>query len=351
MSNVAMYEELEAGINVMLMGEEADTDNASPEMKEMLAIASELRRMPQHIFRVRLATELDWQAAGRPISTRKSSAVIDEASAMPTLFGKHSGMFPLQGRSMVASGTLHAVMILLMFVSFFAIKTAKILPLPANNFTDLTAYESHPGVTAPHGGGGGGDVSKMQASKGTAPRFADEQLAPPVVELPNQAAKLKVDPTLVGPEMNLPKSAQTGDPLSKLMIASNGLGVGGGIGSGDGGGIGSGRGNGLGPGYGDGFGGGAFRVGNGVTTPRAIFAPEPEYSDEARKARFQGMVTVLAIIGTDGKPREMTVARSLGMGLDEKALAAVKIWRFQPGMKNGHPVPVQISIEVNFHLY
>jgi protein TonB len=129
------------------------------------------------------------------------------------------------------------------------------------------------------------------------------------------------------------------------------VGVRGGIGSGDAGGIGSGSGSGYGPGRGGGSGGGIYTVGNGISAPLAIYTPEPEYSDEARKAKFQGVVTLLAVVGPDGTPKNLQVARSLGMGLDDKAIAAVKTWRFQPGMKDGHPVAVQISIEVNFHLF
>lgn len=133
--------------------------------------------------------------------------------------------------------------------------------------------------------------------------------------------------------------------------ASNGTGSGGGIGSGTGGGVGSGRGVGVGPGFGGGIGGGAYRAGGGVTSPRAIYDPDPDYSEEARKARYQGTVVLWVVIDQNGLPREIKVVRSLGMGLDEKAIEAVKKWRFQPGYKDGVPVPVQVNIEVAFHLY
>ena len=362
MSNVAMYEELEAGISLMLMGDTAGWPQASQnqtkdqsDVREMLAIAAELRRLPRTEFRTRLATELTWQAAGRPITPSRAFAR-KQAAVLPTILShltanEHHGMFPTQGRSMAASAALHVVLACIAMISFVTYKTVRIAPLPAVNSTELTTYVPEPGITAPSGGGGGGEASKILASSGSAPRVANEQITPPVVVLPNQRAKLAVAPTVVAPEMNLPRSAQNGDPLSKMMIASNGLGVRGGIGTGEGGGIGSGHGNGLGAGNGGGYGGGVFSVGNGVTAPRAIFTPEPEYSDEARKAKFQGIVTLWVVIGADGKPKNLSLARSLGMGLDEKALAAVKTWKFQPGMKDGHPVAVQISIEVNFHLY
>ena len=119
-------------------------------------------------------------------------------------------------------------------------------------------------------------------------------------------------------------------------------------GTGSGGGIGSGSGPGIGPGYGGGFGGGAFRVGGGVTAPRAVYAPEPQYSEEARKANLQGTVVMAAIIASDGRPTELRILRSLGMGLDEKALEAVRNWKFEPALKDGKPVAVQVNLEVAF---
>ena len=79
--------------------------------------------------------------------------------------------------------------------------------------------------------------------------------------------------------------------------------------------------------------------------------PEPEFSEEARKAKYQGVCTLGLIVGTDGRPSNIRVLSSLGMGLDEKAIEAVKNWKFEPAMKDGHPVRVEIAVEVDFHLY
>jgi TonB family protein len=113
----------------------------------------------------------------------------------------------------------------------------------------------------------------------------------------------------------------------------------------------SGRGPGVGPGWGGGIGGGTYRVGGGVTAPRIIYAPDPEFSEEARKAKFQGTVVLWAIVGPDGRTHDIRVYRSLGMGLDEKAIEAIRQWRFEPGRKDGIPVAVQVKVEVNFRLY
>jgi TonB family protein len=94
----------------------------------------------------------------------------------------------------------------------------------------------------------------------------------------------------------------------------------------------------------------ALRVGNGVTAPQIVHKIEPEYSEEARAAKYQGSVVLYVEIGPDGKARNMRVERGLGLGLDQKAIDAVSQWQFQPGMKDGLPVIVQATIEVNFRL-
>jgi protein TonB len=205
------------------------------------------------------------------------------------------------------------------------------------------------------GGGGGGDRDKIEAPKGKPPKQAMQQITPPAMVIRNDHPKLAVEPTVVVPPTvklasNMPN---LGDPMAKIPSGppSNGIGAGSGIGSGSGGGVGSGEGAGIGPGKGGGLGGGVFRVGGGVSAPRILDQPDPEYSEEARKAKYQGICILWTIIGPDGHPREVKVARSLGMGLDQKAIEAVKRWKFEPAMKDGKPVAVQINVEVNFRLY
>lgn len=217
---------------------------------------------------------------------------------------------------------------------------------------DLPALK--PSKTQVGGGGGGGDRDVLQASKGKLPKLSMEQITPPVVVVRNPNPKLAVEPTIVVPPQvqlasnNMPNF---GDPMAHAILPSNGTGSGGGIGSGSGGGVGSGKGPGFGPGEGGGTGGGIFHVGGGVSPPRQIYAPEPEFSEEARKAKYQGVCTLGLIVGTDGRPSNIRVLSALGMGLDEKAIEAVKNWRFEPAMKDGHPVRVEIAVEVDFHLY
>lgn len=207
------------------------------------------------------------------------------------------------------------------------------------------------------GGGGGGDHDVLPAPKAHLPKPAVQQITPPAIVLHNDHPKLAVQPTVVVPptvhlaENHMPT---IGTPTSTVMPSappSNGTGSGGGIGSGSGGGVGVGHGAGVGAGSGGGIGGGVYKVGGGISAPTAISAPDPDYTEEARRAKKQGTCVLWLIVDSAGHPRDIKVARGLGFGLDEKAIAAVKQWRFQPALKDGKPVDVQISVQVEFHLY
>jgi periplasmic protein TonB len=203
------------------------------------------------------------------------------------------------------------------------------------------------------GGGGGGRREQTPASLGKLPRPADRQLTPPVPKVVNPDPILPVEPTVIVPQLtqlptlNLPNY---GDPTGIPGPPSSGPGTGGGIGTGTGGGVGPGKGGGVGPGEGGGIGGGIFRVGGGVSAPTIVFRVEPTYSEEARKAKYQGVVVLSAIVRKDGSIEILKVVRGLGLGLDENAIQALKQWKFRPGMRNGIPVDVALNIEVNFSL-
>ncbi len=207
------------------------------------------------------------------------------------------------------------------------------------------------------GGGGGGDHDKLEAPKGKLPKTAMQQITPPSIVLRNEHPKLAVTPTVViPPQVHLADNHMPtlGNPSSAVMPSappSNGTGSGGGIGSGSGGGVGVGHGPGVGEGSGGGIGGGVFKVGGGISAPKAVSTHDPEYTEEARNAKTQGTCILWLIVDQNGNPRDIRVVRGLGFGLDARAIAAVKQWRFEPAMKDGHPVNVQISVEVGFKLY
>jgi periplasmic protein TonB len=207
------------------------------------------------------------------------------------------------------------------------------------------------------GGGGGGDHEILQAPKGRLPKFAMQQITPPSIVVRNEHPKLAVAPSVVIPpqvrvaQNSMPNlGVQTSAPLPSAP-PSNGTGSGGGIGSGSGGGVGVGHGAGVGEGSGGGIGGGVFKVGGGISAPEPVSTPDPEYTEQARLAKTQGTCILWLIVDDQGRPRDIRVVRGLGQGLDAKAIEAVKQWKFQPAMKDGHPVNVQISVEVGFKLY
>ena len=200
------------------------------------------------------------------------------------------------------------------------------------------------------GGGGGGDNSSTPATRGSLPRPARRQFTPPMVSILNFEQKLPVAPTLIisadMPDMRL---AQLGDPIGNEGLPSGGRGSRGGIGDGKSGGVGPATGPGSGSDDWTG-GSGAKHSGGGVTAPILLSKIEPEFSEEARKAKLQGTVVLVAEVDTEGRVRRMRIVQSLGLGLDEKAMEAVNQWKFRPGLKNGKPAVVAAVIEVSFRL-
>ena len=203
------------------------------------------------------------------------------------------------------------------------------------------------------GGGGGGDNSPIPASRGRLPRFAPRQFTPPMAVIHNLHPQLAMEPTLIGaPDVSLPavNLADLGDPFGALGPRSNGPGSGGGIGDGNSGGVGPAKGPGAGPGP-EGYGGFGVHASTGATvSPVLIYKVEPEFSEQARKAKQQGVVILYGEVDTSGFLRNVRVVRGLGLGLDEKAIEAVRRWRFRPGYRDGRPVVAAATIEVNFHL-
>jgi TonB family protein len=204
------------------------------------------------------------------------------------------------------------------------------------------------------GGGGGGEHNPVPASRGKLPKFSWAQFTPPAVK-PPQNPKLQMSATVLGPpdiRLPNPNAANYGDPLAKLITESSGPGGGSGIGTGCCGGVGSGEGGGVGPGEGWGTGGGPPHAGTGgYGYPVCIYCPNPTFSDEAVKAKYQGTVLLQAVVTADGRVTNIQVVRGLGLGLDEKAIETVRTWRLKPAIgPAGRPSAVAVPIEVTFRL-
>ena len=280
-----------------------------------------------------------------------------DITSRPVLVKDIWGQYGRQKRSWVMSVALQTALVAVL-VAAASTKVAKQTVHQISTLLvppDIAGYQPKmaPRRDRMGGGGGGGDRSQLPASKGMLPKVALKQFTPPMAVIANANPRLTMEPTIIAPpDVVLPQvnMAQYGDPLARIGPPSNGPGSGGGIGSGKGGGVGSGSGAGYGPGEGGGVGGGVFRVGGGVTAPSLLYKVEPEYSEEARKAKYQGTVLLYVEVDPSGHATNIQVARSLGLGLDEKAIEAVKKWKFAPGKKDGRPVTVAATIEVNFRL-
>lgn len=212
--------------------------------------------------------------------------------------------------------------------------------------TDLTAPPPPP--VAPKAtaiGGGGGQHDLGPVTQGHLPKFAQQQIVPPAAP-PKIDPKLAVEPTVVvQPDLKMANNSMPdlGVPNSNLKGFS--------MGNGNGTGIGSGNGNGIGPGSGGNTGGGVMHIGGSVMAPKLIRQVDPEFSEEARKAKFSGNVQVYLWVDEQGNPSHVRVVRGVGMGLDEKAVEAVRQYKFKPAMQNGKPVAVDLYIDVNFQIF
>jgi TonB family protein len=379
----ALYEELDQAIDQLM---DDTSPRVSGELTGLISLAGELRQMPSTDFRARLASDLQDQAmfiaAGRAyqppcgVSARvfpmpattplKPKEGLNGAPTSPLplkpkeglngppMFSTGPATYPAKRMNFMISALLHTMALAFVLTSGMWMYKNQVVDLSVSR---IHMVEPDLAVVAPKpagGGGGGGDRDKVDTPKGKLPKTAMEQITPPAMVIRNDHPQLAVTPTVVAPPVNIATNMPNiGDPFSRIPSGppSNGTGSSGGIGSGDGGGVGIGRGPGIGAGTGGGIGGGVFKVGGGVSAPRALYAPDPDYSEEARQAKYQGTVVLWLVVGPDGRPRDAKISRSLGMGLDEKALEAVRRWKFEPAMKDGKPVAVQINVEMNFRLY
>jgi protein TonB len=278
-----------------------------------------------------------------------------EVTSKPIAVKDIWGLYGKDKRSNMMSLAIHSAVVLLLFTvaSSHAVQQKAKEAFSTLIAPDIAPYVGPAKKEQSGGGGGGGDRSPLPASKGKLPKPSLKQFTPPMAVVNNPNPKLMIDPTIIAPpdtqlpNVNMPNF---GDPLAKIGPPSNGPGSGGGIGSGSGGGVGPGKGGGYGPGEGGGIGGGVFKVGGGVSAPQVLYKVDPEYSEEARKAKYSGTVVIQLVVDSSGKAQNIRVIRSLGLGLDEKAIEAVNKWKFRPGLRNGQPVAVMATIEVNFRL-
>ena len=276
-----------------------------------------------------------------------------EVSSAPLPVRSIWGAYDHRGEGLLYSSFTHLVLVVLAlgFSSGIATRSLSSHSIDLRVPVDLSASLVWLRASGTGGGGGGKDLA-LQSSRGNVPRFETAPLVAPAVVEKNADPKLPVPPALLGPADFRPPvidAAVLGNPLGVAGPPSDGPGSDGGLGGGKGTSVGSGEGPGFGSRHGSGV-DGVYHVGGGVSAPVLRFKVEPEYSEDARKARMQGTVVLRIEVWPDGKAHNIHVVRSLGLGLDNQALRAVRQWVFQPGTRDGIPVRVEANVEVSFRL-
>lgn len=216
------------------------------------------------------------------------------------------------------------------------------------------------------GGGGGGGGLRMKKPAPQARRTGTSSLpspiperrppppeAPPKPPEPPPPVPAEWLPPVVAPIATRPADEETRAGVMEESPAkddSRGSGDGGGAGTGEGTGLGEGAGSGIGDGEGGGYGGGVYGPGSGVLPPRLLSEVKPDYTEEARRRGLEGDVVMEIVVRRDGSVGDVRILQGLGAGLDQRAVAAVRRWRFAPGTRRGTPVDVMVEVAVEFKL-
>ena len=262
------------------------------------------------------------------------------------------------------SGSLHAAMVLgIAFLTTMTVAhTAAVSPqLDRANLRLVFLVTPGPG-----GGGGGGGLRERlppppALKRGTSPLRSPVPIRkPPAVEPP--VVKVVDPPPPPKEAVVAPVVPISSDPIDRVGVPveapkvpaapvdSHGPGTAGGTGSGQGSGIGEGQGPGLGPGSGGGTGGGPYRPGSGITAPAIVHEVKPDYTEEGRRRGIEGDVVVEIIVRADGTVGNVRLLQGLGAGLDQRAIDAVRQWRFTPARRFGTPVDVIVEVAMEFKL-
>ena len=299
-----------------------------------------------------------WLRAGAPPRDRGATVrLLSPAPARP-----RAATVPL-----LVSTSLHVVVVagLLIVGSLGLTSAAERMEIiePASRPVRMV-YLALPG---PGGGGGGGGL-KMPTPPPKAARKGPAKVSspiparrlppparplPPRPEPPPPPLEAKTLPPVMAPVATVAADERNREGLMKELPeapASQGSGTGGGTGSGQGTGLGEGQGSGIGPGEGGGTGGGPYRPGSGVQPPRLLHEVRADYTDEARRANVTGEVVLEIVVRRDGTVGDVRILQRLGSGLDQRAIQAVRQWRFAPATLKGAPVDVIVEVGVEFKL-
>jgi protein TonB len=284
-----------------------------------------------------------------------------------TLFRPVPGVRREAGLPIALAGTLHAVMLaaLALVTTAGMAKPAALTPQDKNEMRLVFLVAPGPGG----GGGGGGRLEPappppaerkgVEMLRSPLPmRRPPPRVEPPPVVRPVEPPPVRPEPAppVIAPVVAVAADAQdrAGVPwvakTPPVMEDSRGPGAGGGTGSGQGTGLGSGDGAGIGPGSGGGTGGGPYRPGAGITAPAILREVKPDYTEEGRRRTVEGDVVLEIVVRSDGAVGSVKLLQGLGAGLDQRAVEAVRQWRFSPAKRYGTPVDVIVEVAMEFKL-
>jgi TonB family protein len=264
--------------------------------------------------------------------------------------------------ALAVSGSIH-IGLLGLFVALALLGAPRIRAV-APVFEELPARLVFLVEPGPGGGGGGGGLKQPKAAS-RAQRKGDDSLTSPMPDPPPPPPEPVADPKPEPPPpapapVEAPVATVKHDPQDQPGVLetptpappepSNGSGTGGGAGTGEGTGLGRGRGAGVGEGSEAGMGGGPYRPGSGVEPPSLLREVKPDYTEEARRRGVEGEVVMEIIVRRDGTVGEARVLKGLGYGLDQRALEAVRQWRFGAAKRRGEPVDVMVEVSMEFRL-
>ncbi len=256
---------------------------------------------------------------------------------------------PRQGPAQTYSLLIHALILCALFTSLVVRRPLPPTGSPPEAFTHRILFSPLPmtsGLVGSGNRGGGGEEDPRRATRGELPPRSAMPLAPPRIPIERETA-LPVPPAVFDAKAPDAVKAvnQLGLPWMKNDTNSAGPGKGHGVGTGNDGGI------------GDDVGGGEGYVGDGVgnaaaTMPTCQYCPTPAYTDEARRAKVQGTVTLRVLVGSDGRAHRIEIVKGLEASLDAKALEVLRTWRFGPALDTSRKaVPVWVTIETKFRLF
>ncbi len=262
------------------------------------------------------------------------------------------------GIPIALSGSLHVALLAILVVALGLRSTASTAESEGGGPPVHMVFLATPG---PGGGGGGGGLRQKTAAPKILMKGRNEiaSPAPPPDPAPvRQATPPAPSPSqppqpIVAPVASAPNDARTRAGVfeeANPRDDSNGSGRGGGAGTGAGTGSGEGEGSGIGAGFGGGTGGGVYRPGSGITPPRVLREVKADYTEEARRRGLTGEVVLEIVVRRDGSVGAVKLLQGLGLGLDERAIAAVRQWRFAPAERFGTAVDVAVEVGVEFRL-